>query len=155
MSLWGSSLEAWRLGFWATLQLSGSTAGDAAGAGQRLQGAESPSRGREKGERQQGLCVCTCVCLCVCIRVEEMGKEKGLPAHTLRAGKAEGRGEAGGGGYRGSPRVLGASGGHGGPSPPRVPSQKQVTFSGGTVLITDHSSCAPAGAPSTGETRLG
>lgn len=66
MSLWGSSLEAWRRGFWATLQLSGSTAGDAAGAGQRLQGAESPSRGREKGERQRCLCVCTCVCLCVC-----------------------------------------------------------------------------------------
>lgn len=83
-----------------------------------------------------------------------MGK-KGLPAHTLRAGKAEGRGEAGGGGYRGGPRVLGASGGHGGPSPPRLPPQKQVTFSGGTVLITGHSSCAPAGAPSTRETGLG
>lgn len=55
------------------------------------------------------LCVPVCIRVCVCILVEEMGKEKGLPAHALRVGKAEGRGKVGGGGYRGGPRVLGTS----------------------------------------------
>lgn len=77
-----------------------------------------------------------CACVCVCIRCGGDGEEGLACTHTQ-----------GGGGPRGGERRAaeatevalgswGRPGGHGGPSPPWLPSQKQVTFSGGTVLIT-------------------
>ena len=112
------------------------------------------SRGREKGEWQQCVrarvraCVCACVHECVCAYAWRRWGRSRACLHTRRVGKAEGQGEAGGGGYRGGPRVLGASCGLGGPGPPGPP-RKQPAFSGGIVLVTGHGSCAAAGAPST------
>ena len=87
--------------------------------------------------------VCACVHTCVCVHTRGGdGEGEGLACTRTQGG--EGRGAGKGGRWRLQRWPSGPGDVLVRPRPP----QKQVAFSGGIVLVTGHSSCAPAGAPS-------
>ena len=93
-------------------------------------------------------CVCASVRVCVCAYAWRRWGRRRVCLHTH-----SGWGRPRGGERWAVEATEVALGSWGRPSDTEVlvlpgPPQKQVAFSGGIVLVTGHSSCAPAGAPS-------